>query len=81
MREFTVLNTVGEVALKVGRSASTVRLWASRGLLPVAAKTDGGQRLFDPRAVERLIAARRDRLPLWALERADRDKTGTGRRR
>jgi DNA-binding transcriptional MerR regulator len=55
MRE---LLTVGQVALKARRSASTVRLWASRGVLPVAAKTPSGQRLFDPGSVERLLAER-----------------------
>jgi DNA-binding transcriptional MerR regulator len=55
MRE---LLSVSQVALRVGRSAATVRLWALRGVLPVAAKTPSGQRLFDPGSVERFLTAR-----------------------
>ncbi len=45
---------IGEVALRAGVSIDTVRYYERRQLLPAAARTDGGFRLFTPDAVERV---------------------------
>ena len=38
--------TVGAAAAATGVSAKAVRLWESKGLLPAAARTEAGYRLF-----------------------------------
>jgi len=45
---------IGEVALRSGVSIDTVRYYERRHLLPTAARTEGGFRLFTPDAVERV---------------------------
>src|SRR5262249_46868409 len=45
---------IGEVALRAGVSIDTVRYYERRRLLPPAARTEGGFRLFTPDAVERV---------------------------
>jgi MerR family copper efflux transcriptional regulator len=45
---------IGEVALIAGVSIDTVRYYERRRLLPVAARTEGGFRLFTPDTVERV---------------------------
>jgi DNA-binding transcriptional MerR regulator len=45
---------IGEVAERAGVSADSVRHYERLGLLPAAARTDGGYRLFGPAAVERV---------------------------
>jgi DNA-binding transcriptional MerR regulator len=46
---------IGEVALRSGVSVDTVRYYERRRLLPSAARTDGGFRLFTPDTVERVL--------------------------
>jgi DNA-binding transcriptional MerR regulator len=45
---------IGEVALRAGVSIDTVRYYERRRLLPAAARSEGGFRLFTPDAVERV---------------------------
>jgi MerR family copper efflux transcriptional regulator len=45
---------IGEVALIAGVSIDTVRYYERRRLLPIAARTEGGFRLFTPDTVERV---------------------------
>lgn len=45
---------IGEVALRAGVSIDTVRYYERRRLLPAAARTEGGFRLFAPDTVERV---------------------------
>jgi DNA-binding transcriptional MerR regulator len=46
--------TVSGLAHKAGISPHTVRYYERRGLLPVAARSDGGYRIYDPALVDRL---------------------------
>jgi DNA-binding transcriptional MerR regulator len=52
------LLTTGEVALRVGVSPQTVRLWERRGLLR-GMHTATGRRVFDERQLERFLRDRR----------------------
>lgn len=45
---------IGELALRAGVSIDTVRYYERQRLLPRAARTRGGFRLFKPQAVERI---------------------------
>ncbi|MCA1593367.1 MAG: MerR family transcriptional regulator [Acidobacteria bacterium] len=45
---------IGELASRTGVSIDTVRYYERRRLLPRAARTGGGFRLFSPEAVERI---------------------------
>lgn len=45
---------IGELAERAGVSADSVRHYERLGLLPAAARTDGGYRLFPPAAVDRV---------------------------
>ncbi|HEX9273123.1 MAG TPA: heavy metal-responsive transcriptional regulator [Candidatus Binatia bacterium] len=45
---------IGEVALRAGVSIDTVRYYERRRLLPAAARSEGGFRLFTPDAVDRV---------------------------
>jgi MerR family transcriptional regulator, copper efflux regulator len=45
---------IGEVAFRSGVSIDTVRYYERRRLLPAAARTEGGFRLFTPDTVERV---------------------------
>lgn len=45
---------IGELAERAGVSADSVRHYERLGLLPPAARTDGGYRLFPPAAVDRV---------------------------
>lgn len=45
---------IGELATRAGVSIDTVRYYERKGLLPRAARTEGGFRLFMPEAVERI---------------------------
>lgn len=45
---------IGELAARTGVSIDTVRYYERRRLLPRAARTGGGFRLFTPEAVERI---------------------------
>ncbi len=46
--------TVGEVARRAGLSAKAVRLYEARGILPPAARTDSGYRLYSEEDVQLL---------------------------
>ena len=48
------LLTIGELARAAGLTAKTVRFWSDQGLLPPAARTPAGYRLYDPGALARL---------------------------
>ena len=45
---------IGEVSRQTGLSIHTIRFYESEGLLPEAARTDSGYRLFSPQSVEHL---------------------------
>ncbi|MBO0857111.1 MAG: heavy metal-responsive transcriptional regulator [Chloracidobacterium sp.] len=45
---------IGEIALRAGVSIDTVRYYERRRLLPPAARSEGGFRLFTPDAVRRV---------------------------
>lgn len=48
------LRTIGQVARLSGLSVPTVRFYSDAGLVPVAARTAGGHRLYDREALHRL---------------------------
>jgi MerR family mercuric resistance operon transcriptional regulator/MerR family copper efflux transcriptional regulator len=50
---------IGEVAEACGVSVDTVRHYERRGLLPAAFRTDANQRMFPPRAINRVMLVRR----------------------
>jgi excisionase family DNA binding protein len=54
------LLTSSDAARILGVAAATVRQMAKRGVLRIAAVTDGGNRLFASEDVEALLARRRD---------------------
>lgn len=45
---------IGEVSRQTGLSIHTIRFYESEGLLPEAARTGSGYRLFSPQSVEQL---------------------------
>ncbi len=45
---------IGQVATECGVSVDTLRYYERLGLLPRAARTQSGYRLYDPRVIERL---------------------------
>ena len=45
---------IGEIARRSGVSVDTVRYYEQRRLLPSAPRTDGGYRVFSPKAVEQI---------------------------
>lgn len=50
------LSTTTQVAEKYQVDPSTVRDWANRGFIPVAAKTRGGHFRFDLEAVDSILS-------------------------
>jgi MerR family copper efflux transcriptional regulator len=59
--------TIGEAAARSGVAARTIRFYEAAGVVPVAARTGAGYRLYGPVDVRRLRLARRARamgLPL-----------------
>ena len=46
--------TIGQVALAAGVSAKMIRYYESIGLVPTAARSDGGYRIYDATAVHTL---------------------------
>jgi len=64
MGEAEFLST-SEVARLVGVSGDTVRYWARNGLLPIAAQSQSGIRLYRRRDVDKIIRDRskRERTP------------------
>jgi len=53
-----MLLETGDVAKAAGRTPALVRYWARTGLLPIAAQTPRGLRLFHAADVRRLIDRR-----------------------
>lgn len=51
--------TIGDAAATTGVSPKALRLWESKGLLPVAERTDAGYRLFSEEDLEVLQFIRR----------------------
>jgi DNA-binding transcriptional MerR regulator len=45
---------IGDVSRQTGLSIHTIRFYESEGLLPEAARTDSGYRVFSPRDIEQL---------------------------
>jgi DNA-binding transcriptional MerR regulator len=54
--------TIGRVARQTGLSASAIRFYEGQGLLPPAARTDAGYRVYTPADVLRLRLIHRARL-------------------
>jgi DNA-binding transcriptional MerR regulator len=52
------LLTIGELAGRAGVTVKTVRFYSDRGLLPEAARSSGGHRLYGPGALDRLRTIR-----------------------
>ncbi|GBC81596.1 Mercuric resistance operon regulatory protein [bacterium HR10] len=50
---------IGQVATECGVSVDTLRYYERLGLLPRAARTQSGYRLYDPRVIERLSFIKR----------------------
>ena len=48
------LLSIGELARRAGLPVRTIRFWSDTGVLPPAARTDGGRRLYDAACVARL---------------------------
>jgi DNA-binding transcriptional MerR regulator len=64
--------TIGELAHRTGVPVRTIRFWSDSGLVPPAARSAGGFRLYDAAAAARLDLVRTLReldLPLDAVER------------
>jgi DNA-binding transcriptional MerR regulator len=45
---------IGEVSRQTGLSIHTIRFYEAEGLLPEAARTDSGYRIFSPHAIDQL---------------------------
>jgi len=52
------LFTIGQLARRTGVSSRTIRFWSDAGLVPPAARSAGGYRLYDAEAVARLDLVR-----------------------
>jgi DNA-binding transcriptional MerR regulator len=52
------LFTIGQLARRTGVPARTIRFWSDAGLVPAAARSPGGYRLYDAGAVARLDLVR-----------------------
>ena len=48
------LLSIGELARRAGLPVRTIRFWSDAGVLPPAARTGGGRRLYDAACVARL---------------------------
>jgi len=46
--------SIGELARRAGLPVRTIRFWSNAGVLPPAARTGGGRRLYDAACVARL---------------------------
>jgi DNA-binding transcriptional MerR regulator len=57
----TDLLTTGAAGRIAGRAAETIRSWANAGLLPLAARTESGVRLYRREDVERVAMELRER--------------------
>lgn len=53
--------TIGEAARQSGVKVNTIRFYEDRGLLPEAPRSDGGRRLYDRAAIDRLAFIRHAR--------------------
>ena len=70
---------IGEVAERTGVSIDTVRYYERRNLLPRAARTRGGFRVFGPEAVERILFIKQAQGLGFSLDEIERLLTGGGR--
>lgn len=72
---------IGAFARRVGMEPTTVRAWERRYGLPRAARTVGGQRLYDEEAVRDVRRARRLVEQGWSVHRAARKVAAEARAR
>ena len=70
---------IGEVAERACVSIDTVRYYERRGLLPRAARTGGGFRLFGPEAVGRILFIKQAQALGFSLDEIGRLLAGGGR--
>ena len=70
---------IGEVATETGVSVDTVRYYERLRLLPRAARTEGGFRLFSPEAVERIRFIKHAQALGFSLSEIEQLLTGGGR--
>ncbi len=70
---------IGEVAARTGVSIDTVRFYERRRLLPRAARTHGGFRVFGPDAVERIHFIKQAQSLGFSLDEIAQLLTGGGR--
>ena len=54
--------TIGAVARRSGVPVETIRFYEAEGIIPAAARTEGGYRLYTPPDIRRLRLIRRSRL-------------------
>lgn len=69
---------IGEVAALTGVTVDTVRYYERRRLLPRAARTGGGFRLFRPEAIERIRVIKQAQELGFSLDEIERLLTGNG---
>jgi len=62
------LFTIGQLAMRTGVPARTVRFWSDAGLVPPAARSGSGYRLYDADAVARLDLVRTQRELVLGLD-------------
>lgn len=70
---------IGEVAERTGVSIDAIRYYERRMLLPRAARTGGGFRVFGPEAVERIRFIKQAQALGFSLDEIGRLLTGGGR--
>ncbi|QSB13251.1 MerR family transcriptional regulator [Natronosporangium hydrolyticum] len=58
MNDRTELLTIGQLARRTGVPVRTIRFWSDSGIVPPAARSPSGYRLYDPTAVARLDLTR-----------------------
>ena len=54
MTDATALLSIGELASRTGLPVRTIRFYSDSGVVPPAARTDAGYRLYGPDALPRL---------------------------
>jgi DNA-binding transcriptional MerR regulator len=70
---------IGELAERAGVSVDAVRYYERRRLLPRAARTEGGFRLFGPEAVRRIRFIKQAQALGFSLEEIEKLLAGRGR--
>jgi DNA-binding transcriptional MerR regulator len=58
MEDDEPLLSIGELARRTGVPVRTIRFWSDAGVLPPAARTEGGRRLYDAACVAQRSADR-----------------------